>query len=84
MDLAALIDKNDRVIIVPLQEELAHQMHSIQCYGERFLKEFLILPSAPGEIELNPNWTWKFIIDPGLYDIDKNFDYIPMYKDQQH
>jgi len=84
MELAALIDKNDRVIIVPIQDEIKHQMHSIQCYGERFLEEFLILPSAPGEIELNPNWTWKFIIDAGLYSIDKNFESIPMYKYQQH
>jgi len=83
MEVAALIDKTDHIIIVPIKK-LAYRMHSIQCYGERFLEEFLILPSAPGEIELNPGWTWKFIIDSGLYDIDKSFDVIPMYKYQQH
>ena len=84
MELAALINKDERIVIVPILDELAHQMHSIQCYGERFLEEYLILPSAPGEIELNPNWTWKFVLDPGLHDIDQDFDGIPMYKYQQH
>lgn len=84
MESAALINKDEQVIIIPVIDRLAHQMHSIQCYGERFLEEFLILPSAPGEIELNPNWTWKFVVDPGLYDIDKGFVIIPMYKYQQH
>ena len=81
---AALINKDEKVIIVPLQEEIKQQMHAIQSYGERFMEEFLILSSAPGEIELNPNWTWKFIVDPGFYQIDDSFLNIPMYKEQQH
>lgn len=81
---AALINKNEKVIIVPLQDQIKQQMHAIQSYGERFMEEFLILSSAPGEIELNPNWTWKFIIDSGFYKIDDSFLNIPMYKEQQH
>lgn len=84
MTIAAMIDRTEKVIIVPLTEDARNQIHSIQAYGERFLEEHLILSSAPGEVELSPHWTWKFMLDPGLYDLDSSFDGIPMYKDQQH
>lgn len=84
MDLAALIDKEDKTIYIPLTDDIHDQMHAVQSYGERFLPELLILSSAPGEVELSPHWTWKFIVDPGLYNLDQSLIGIPMYKDQQH
>lgn len=83
---AALLNKDEKVIIVLVapDELFKNKMHAIQCYAERFMDEFLILNSAPGEIELNPAWTWKFIIDQGFYVLDGPFTPIPMYKEQQH
>ena len=81
---AALIDPKEKVIIILAGNDLKERMHAIQCYGERFLNELLIRGSAPGEIELNPYWTWKFLLDKGLYEVDIDFIPIPMYKDQQH
>lgn len=82
--IAALINREEKLVIVPMTPNYKAQFHAIQCFGERFLSELLIMSSAPGEIELNPNYTWKFVLDEGLYSVDHEMQPILMYKFQQH
>lgn len=86
-EIAAFLDKTNKdiCVLVTKTTSFKKKMHSIQSYAERFMDELLILNSGPGEIELNPDWSWRFIVDDGFYTIDLGvFSIIPMYKEQQH